>query len=407
VQKNHAAVAMFFILLLSYVLNSIDRGLFSVLAIEVRDAMSLSLPQVGLAATMFTLGMGLAGIPTGYLLGSTSRKSVVLLGLFVFSIATLLTAYATGLADLLAYRFISGLGEAMQVTALIAIGASYFHRNRALMTGVVSFFYGIGSFGGPMMTASLLSSYGWKMPFVIFGVAGIVAMAFVVLFVRPWFSESRANEENASGGRNDRVDAGTIDTIWNAKTVTLGLASVCAGVAVFGFSGLYPTYLRSALGFTPQQAAWVMSAIGIGGFFAPVGGWLGDRLGHQKVLIAALPLAALAGGISFTELDRSVTLHALVAVVFGVAVLSLLYANMSAIIINSLGPARTAQTAGLFIASYYIPAAFAGYTLAQLKEVSNWMTAGVLQTSGFALIATILVIVAGTTRKAELSPVGT
>ena len=406
-QKNHAAVAMFFILLLSYVLNSIDRGLFSVLAIEVRDAMSLSLPQVGLAATMFTLGMGLAGIPTGYLLGSTSRKSVVLLGLFVFSIATLLTAYATGLADLLAYRFISGLGEAMQVTALIAIGASYFHRNRALMTGVVSFFYGIGSFGGPMMTASLLSSYGWKMPFVIFGVAGIVAMAFVVLFVRPWFSESRANEENASGGRNDRVDAGTIDTIWNAKTVTLGLASVCAGVAVFGFSGLYPTYLRSALGFTPQQAAWVMSAIGIGGFFAPVGGWLGDRLGHQKVLIAALPLAALAGGISFTELDRSVTLHALVAVVFGVAVLSLLYANMSAIIINSLGPARTAQTAGLFIASYYIPAAFAGYTLAQLKEVSNWMTAGVLQTSGFALIATILVIVAGTTRKAELSPVGT
>ncbi len=125
-RKSHAAIAMFFAMLLSYILNSIDRGLFSVLAIEVRDAMSLSLPQVGLASTMFTLGMGLAGIPTGYLLSSTSRKSVVLLGLFVFSLATLLTAYATGLPDLLAYRFVSGLGEAMQVTALIAIGASYF-----------------------------------------------------------------------------------------------------------------------------------------------------------------------------------------------------------------------------------------------------------------------------------------
>src|ERR1700749_510271 len=119
---------MFFILLLSYVLNSIDRGLFSVLAIEVRDAMSLSLPQVGLAATVFTLGMGLAGLPTGYLLSIMSRKAVVLLGLFVFSVATLLTAYAQGLPDLLAYRFLSGLGEAMQVTALIAIGASYFHK---------------------------------------------------------------------------------------------------------------------------------------------------------------------------------------------------------------------------------------------------------------------------------------
>jgi hypothetical protein len=88
-------------------------------------------------------------------------------------------------------------------------------------------------------------------------------------------------------------------------------------------------------------------------------------------------------------------LHAVVAVVFGIAVLSLLYANMSAVIIDSLGPARTAQTAGLFIASYYVPAAFAGYTLALLKEATNWTTAGVLQTSGFALIATILLIVAG------------
>jgi len=406
-QKNHAAIAMFFILLLSYVLNSIDRGLFSVLAIEVRDSMSLSLPQVGLASTMFTLGMGLAGIPTGYLLSSMSRKSVVLLGLFVFSIATLLTAYATGLPDLLAYRFVSGLGEAMQVTALIAIGASYFHRHRALVTGVVSFFYGVGSFAGPMMTASLLITYGWKMPFVVFGVGGIVAMAIVALCVRSWFSESRSNEENASGDDNNRAEPGTNDTIWNGTTITLGGASVCAGVAVFGFSGLYPTYLRSALGFSPQQAAWVMSAIGIGGFFAPVGGWLGDHIGYQKVLIAALPLAALTGGLSFTELNRSVMLHAAVAVVFGIAVLSLLYANMSAIIINSLGPAKTAQAAGLFIASYYIPAAFAGYTLAQLKEATNWTTAGILQTSGFALIATILVIVAGTTRRPGLLPVRT
>jgi hypothetical protein len=100
-------------------------------------------------------------------------------------------------------------------------------------------------------------------------------------------------------------------------------------------------------------------------------------------------------------------LHAVVAVGFGIAVLSLLYANMSAIIINSMGPARTAQTAGLFIASYYIPAAFAGYLLAQLKEASDWTTAGVLQTSGFALIAMVLIIVAGTTGKPAMSPVRT
>jgi DHA1 family inner membrane transport protein len=102
-----------------------------------------------------------------------------------------------------------------------------------------------------------------------------------------------------------------------------------------------------------------------------------------------------------------VILHAAAAIVFGIAVLSLLYANMSAIIINSMGPAKTAQTAGLFIASYYIPAAFAGYLLAQLKEISDWTAAGILQTSGFAFIAMILIIFAGTTRRPVMSPVRT
>jgi nitrate/nitrite transporter NarK len=245
------------------------------------------------------------------------------------------------------------------------------------------------------------------MPFVVFGFVGFAVMAMVALGVRPWFSENKANEEDANGDHIDQADLGADDTIWNSTTILLGLASICAGIAVYGFSGLYPTYMRSALGFSPQQAAQVMGAIGIGGFLAPIGGWLGDRIGYHKVLFIALPLAALSGGISFTELGRSVMLHAVAAGVFGIAVLSLLYANLSAIIINSMGPAKTAQTSGLFIASYYIPAAFAGYLLAQLKEASDWTTAGILQTSGFALIAMILIVIAGTKRSPALSPVRT
>lgn len=397
-QKHYAALGMFLILLVSYVLNAVDRTLFSVLAIEVRNAMNLSLPQVGLASTVFTLGMGLAAIPTGYLLGIRTRKSVVILGLLIFSLATLLTAYAQGLADLLAYRFISGLGEAMQATAIIAIGASYFFKHRALVTGSVSFAYGIGAFVGPTSTAALLNAFDWKQPFIVFGLVGAAAMLLVWIGVKPWFSESRENEASASNAA-DRSARSANDSIWNPTTMLLGVASICAGVAVYGFSGLYPTYLRNALGFTPAQAGYVMSAIGIGGFVAPLCGWLGDRLGYHKALCIALPLAAVSGGISFTELDRSVFLHALAAGVFGVSVLSLLYSNLSAIIIESMSPAKTAQASGLFIASYYIPAAFAGYLLAELKEVFGWTVAGALQTSGFAIVSMVLILVATAMRR--------
>lgn len=53
---------------------------------------------------------------------------------------------------------------------------------------------------------------------------------------------------------------------------------------------------------------------------------------------------------------------------------------------------------------HYIPAVLAGYLLLQLKEVSDWTTADVLQTSGFALIAMISIIIAATARRPEMSP---
>jgi MFS family permease len=403
VKKSHAALFMFFILLLTYILNAVDRSLFSVLAVEVRGAMTLTLPQVGLASTMFTLGMGVAAIPTGYLLGFMSRKSVVLLGLFVFSVATLLTAYAQGLSDLLAYRFVSGLGEAMQATALIAIGTSHFHKHRALVTGTISSFYGIGSFIGPTSTVALLNAFDWKKPFIVFGFVGIVAMVAVWIFVRPWFSESKANEAavDKTGGR---AALGTNETIWNPTTLTLALAAMFAGIAVFGLFGLYPTFLRNALQFTPAQAATVMSAIGIGGFVAPLCGWLGDRWGYQKTLCLALPLAALSGGLAFTELDRSVFWHAVTAGIYGISILSLLYSNLSAIIIDSMTPSKTAHGSGLFIAAYYIPAAFAGYLLGELKETFGWITAGIMQTSGFAILSLVMILIAGVLRRKAMTP---
>ncbi|MFB9267011.1 MFS transporter [Bradyrhizobium erythrophlei] len=148
--RGRIALAMFVVLLLSYVVNAMDRQLFSVLASDVRKALNLSLPEIGLASTIFTLGMGVAGIPTGYLLQKLSRRSVTILGLVIFSVATFLTAYATGMPDLLVYRFVSGLGEAMQLTAILAVGTTYFLNHRAMAASSLNFAFGIGAIAGPI-----------------------------------------------------------------------------------------------------------------------------------------------------------------------------------------------------------------------------------------------------------------
>lgn len=395
-EKNKTALWMFIVLLFSYVINAMDRQLFSVLASDVRVALDLTVPQVGLASTVFTLGMGVAGIPTGYLLSRMSRKNVVLVGLIIFSVATYLTALSTGMPDLLFYRFVSGLGEAMQLTALLAIGTTYFFNHRAVAASSLNFTFGIGAIIGPNLGAAILNATHWQMPFMIFGASGALALVLIIIFVKPWFTEIKSVKQD---GAAEAADANAADSIWSRVPLTLALATVFAGLAIYGYLGLYPTYLREALGFTPKQAGFAVSFYGLGALLSLLGGWLGDRYNYRKLLFFSLVLSAVAGGLLFSGLDKSLTLHVIFSFVFGGAISGMVYANLSAGIIKSVKRVNASYASGLFVASLYIPAAFAGYLLGQLKESVGWSMAGILQVSGCALIAAILSILAGASSK--------
>src|SRR3984893_19021621 len=78
------AIAMYCVLLVSYVLMAADRYLFPVLAPDVRKAFGFSLANTGLLSTIFTLGLGIGGLPTGYLLSPLSRKNIILVGIAIF-----------------------------------------------------------------------------------------------------------------------------------------------------------------------------------------------------------------------------------------------------------------------------------------------------------------------------------
>ncbi|MDB5825277.1 MAG: transporter of the superfamily [Herminiimonas sp.] len=395
--KKKAAFGMFVVLLLSYVVNAMDRQLFSVLAPDVRKALALSVPQIGLAATVFTLGMGIAGIPTGYLLGRLSRRGVAILGLVIFSGATYLTAYAHGMPDLLLYRFVSGLGEAMQLTAILAIGTTYFMNHRAVAASSLNFTFGIGAVIGPNLGAAILGVTQWQMPFIVFGLSGVVALVLILAIVKPWFSEVRAADQAATA----MPEEGEADSIWARQPLTLAIATMFAGLAIYGYLGLYPTYLREALGFTPKQAGLAVSFYGFGALLSLLGGWLGDKYDYRKLLFVALVISAVSGGLLFTGLEKSLILHIVFSFVFGGAISGMAYANLSAGIIKSVKRAKASYASGLFVASLYIPAAFAGYLLGTLKESFGWSTAGIVQVAGCALVSAVLSLLAASSQRRQ------
>ncbi|MER6877276.1 MFS transporter, partial [Amycolatopsis sp. NPDC000673] len=129
---------------LTYLVNAMDRQVFAILLPDIKQTYLLTGTQAGTLSTIFTLGMGLAGIPAGYLADRIGRKRVIIASLLLFSITCALQATAHGLVDLTAWRILSGVGEGAQNAALYAAVGAYFHRNRAVAIGSINAAFGLG-----------------------------------------------------------------------------------------------------------------------------------------------------------------------------------------------------------------------------------------------------------------------
>ena len=371
---------MYGVLLLAYSVNAADRQLFPLLAHDVRVQYGFSLSDTGLLTTIFTLGLAVAGLPTGYLLARFSRKTVLLLGIAIFSTGTALTVLARGFPDMLGYLAATGIGEAMQLTVMIAIAANYFVGYRAAAIGSMNVFFGLGAFSGPIVGGLLLTTYrNWHAPMIVFGLVGFLMLAAIALSVRPWFSETR----RAADSRTDHLGA---PTLLNRNTIILTILSVIGGLVLFGFTGMYPTYLREGLHYTPKAAGFVASFYGAGALLSIAGGWLGDRFSPRAVLSVAFFCIAALGYLCFHG-SGAIAPQAILACAYGAIGSGTIYVNLAAYHVKAVRSALSSRASGMFVTSLYAAAAAAGYLMGGIASHAGWAIAGELQISLLAAVA--------------------
>lgn len=376
-----AAIAMYGVLLLAYSVNAADRQLFPLLAHDVRLQYGFSLSDTGLLTTIFTLGLAVAGLPTGYLLSRFSRKTVLLLGIGIFSTGTALTVLALGFPDMLVYLAATGIGEAMQLTVMIAIAANYFVGYRAAAIGSMNVFFGLGAFTGPIVGGLLLTAYqNWHAPMIAFGLLGFLMILVIASTVRPWFSETH----RAADARTDLLGA---PTLLNRNTIILTILSVTGGLVLFGFTGMYPTYLRESLHYTPKVAGVVASFYGFGALLLSIFcGWLGDRFSPRVVLSAAFFCMAALGYLCFHG-SEAIVPHIILTFLYGAIGSGTIYVNLAAYHVKAVRSSLSSRASGMFVTSLYAAAAGAGYLMGGIAGHAGWPLAGEIQISLLSAVA--------------------
>jgi DHA1 family inner membrane transport protein len=197
----------------------------------------------------------------------------------------------------------------------------------------------------------------------------------------------------AKGASNTKVGAsiGGAPTLHNRNTFLLALLSGIAGLATFGFLGMYPTYLREQLHFTPADTGKIMSIYGLGALASVGGGLLGDRFPMRPVLVVSFLIAAGIGWLLFNG-PTDFSAQAALAFAFGVAFAGTIYVNLAAYHVKAVNGELAGRASGIFVTSFYAAASVAGYAIGWLATKFGWTLAGDLQLCATCLVGILLAL---------------
>lgn len=267
------------------VLNMLDRQILGMLVVPIKAEFGVSDTAMGfLTGPSFALFYALAGIPIARWADRGVRRSIIALGLFVWSGLTLASGLVQGFGQLVVARLGVGVGEAAGTPPSHALISDYFPPERRAFALAL---FTVGASTG-VATAYLVGGYvsehyGWRMVFIVAGVPGLVLALLMRLTVREPPRGRFDGGARAPSGESWREAVGVLARIPSYRHLVLA-----ASLHSFAFSGSmiwYPPFLTRVHGLSPSEIGTALALYsslptGIGIF---VGGLLTDRLMKNDV----------------------------------------------------------------------------------------------------------------------------
>ncbi len=156
-----------------------------------------------------TLGGMIGAFAFGLVSDYWGRKPSVVTGLLIFGAMSLLTVRVANVHQLLALRFLTGIGVGALIPVLLTIAVEFAPRRlRAGVAMVAVIGIGLGITAAGFVGASLVPAYGWQAIFWIGGIAPL-CMALIVFFglpESPRFLLSRKRDMRRLGEILRRID---------------------------------------------------------------------------------------------------------------------------------------------------------------------------------------------------------
>jgi len=304
---------------LLYIINYADRQVFSAVLQPMKLELSLTDAQCGMAQTLFLLGMALFSFPVAYLVDRWSRKGAIAVMAVVWSGLTYITGLATSFVGMLIPRSMVGVGESGFVAGGTAIiGAAYPKELRSRVLGIFSVATPLGAALGVMLGGMISTQYGWRMPFLVFAIPGII-LGVLALFMKDYRTAAVSAVQGEKTGFGNAI----------LKVISIPtLRWAYAAFGIFCFMSIsvmvwLPAFIIRTLNVSEGQAGLLVGGIGLMAIIgAPLSGLFADfwqkRNNRGRLYFAALTAAVTTVLLIVMVLLKFNTVGIAIGILYGI-----------------------------------------------------------------------------------------
>ena len=300
----------------------LDRAALSVALPFMADEFEIGPAIQGILLSSFFWTYALFQIPSGWLLDKFGPRVIYPLAVGWWSVWTALTALSQGVVTTIIFRLGLGIGEAPVQPANVKVVSRWFpRRERAFASSLFDMGQQIGTALSIPLVTTLAIFAGWRLAFIVIGVAGLLWIIGWLAVYRDPDKHPRVNAAeldyiNSDQGEMVAAEVTAEKTPWrnllrDNQVWALTLGYVFRSLAGAFFLTWYPSYLLNDRGFSKEDFGLVgaiPAVIAIGSTI--LGGIVSDRLlasgispnlSRKIPIIAGLVLSACIGLSPFIE----------------------------------------------------------------------------------------------------------
>jgi EmrB/QacA subfamily drug resistance transporter len=340
----------------------LDNTVVNVALPSIRDDLGVSISELEWVVNAYALTFGVLLLSGGKLADLLGRRRIFVVGLIIFTAASLWCGLAGSAGSLIAARTVQGVGAALLNPATLSIiTATFPPRQRGTAIGIWAGVSALSLAIGPMVGGLLTEHINWSWIFFVNIPVGVLAIVAARLFVDETKDTSRERRLDLPGLATSAAGLfaltyGLIETntySWGSARVLglLGAAVVLlgsfallesrqrlpmldlslfrdrsftganatmalVGLAMFGVFFYNSLFVQNVLGYSAVQTGATFLAMTVPIILiAPIAGRFSDRIGPRWLMGAGMTLLTVSL-LTFTRLDTRSTVWAILPGLF-------------------------------------------------------------------------------------------